>query len=51
MIDVVNVQNYESGDSQLTAVVYQKIRMEGKDFENFKKDFEELIGRYNTKKG
>ncbi|MBA2853497.1 hypothetical protein HNP89_001473 [Methanococcus maripaludis] len=46
MIDVINVENHESGNADVTAIVIQEFKVKGKDFDKIKGELNEIFEKY-----
>ncbi|AEK19364.1 hypothetical protein GYY_02405 [Methanococcus maripaludis X1] len=46
MIDVTNIENFEEGTPEISGIVIQEFKVEGKDFDGFKSELKEIFEKY-----
>jgi hypothetical protein len=46
MIDIINVEDYESGNADILAVVIHQIKVKGNDFDTFRNELKEIFEKY-----
>ncbi|MBA2864923.1 hypothetical protein [Methanococcus maripaludis] len=46
MIDVTNIENFESGNAEISGIVIQEFKVNGPDFDKLRAELKEVFGKY-----
>ncbi|ABR55541.1 hypothetical protein Mevan_1649 [Methanococcus vannielii SB] len=49
MIDILKVENYETGNADIKGIIFREFNVKGKDFDKFKVELEEIFKKYEQK--
>ncbi|MBA2852996.1 hypothetical protein [Methanococcus maripaludis] len=46
MIDVTNIENFESGNAEITGIVIQEFKVNGPEFDKLRAELKEIFEKY-----